>query len=79
MKREYLIVLTIAALVVGVLVGYGVWGTGPSDAAELRSKVAELTQQNAGLKAKLEALGVPAAEIPGSNALFPAGPPEEKK
>lgn len=74
-----MIALTLVALVVGVLVGDGVWGTGASDAAELRAKVAELTQENADLKAKLGALAGPAPASPGPGASVPGGPPEGKK
>lgn len=78
MKREYWIGLIIVALVVGLLIGYGVWGTKAAQVAELDSKVQQLTQENADLKAKLAPS--PAAAAPGSAtpAAATSGMPEKK-
>jgi hypothetical protein len=66
MKRAYWIGLILVALVVGVLVGYGVWGTKAAQVADLDSKVQQLTQENADLRSKLALAPTPAA--PGSQA-----------
>ena len=39
MKREYWVVLVNAALVVGIVVGYGIWGSEASRVAEPKAKV----------------------------------------
>lgn len=49
MKREHWIGLLIIALVVGMLIGYGVWGTQAAQLANLNSKVQQLTPENAEL------------------------------
>lgn len=78
MKREYWIGLIIVALVVGVLIGYGVWGTKAAQVADLDSKVQQLTQENADLRAKLPSSPAPTAEAPMVPATPASGTPEKK-
>lgn len=73
MTREYWIGLIVVALVIGVLVGYGVWGTKAAQVADLNTKVQQLTQENAGLKAKLASAPAPAAQPSGTPATPPSG------
>ncbi|MFB3817116.1 MAG: hypothetical protein ACE147_05575 [Candidatus Methylomirabilales bacterium] len=77
MKREYWIALVVAALIVGIGVGYGIWGSDASQLAELNAKVAQLSQENADLKAKsLSASAAPAPASPAPGASEPA--PQQK-
>jgi peptidoglycan hydrolase CwlO-like protein len=78
MKREYWIALIVVALVVGLVMGYGIWGSKASQVAELEGKVQQLTQENADLKSKLSSLPAPAAQAPGAPATVAAGPTEQK-
>ncbi len=66
MKREHWIGLLIIALVVGMLIGYGVWGTQAAQLANLNSKVQQLTTENAELKSNLATASAHAAQ--GSQA-----------
>ncbi len=74
MKREYWIGLVIVAMVIGVLVGYSLWGGEASQAAELQTKVQQLMQENADLKSQLPASGAaPTTQEPGPGTTAPPG------
>ncbi len=74
MKREYW--FAIIALVVGLVIGYGVWGTKAAQVANLTTQVQQLTQENTDLKAKLAA--VPAPAPASAPAAAPSGTSEQK-
>ncbi len=78
MKQEYWIGLIIVALVVGLLIGYGVWGTKAAQVAELDAKVQQLTQENADLKSKLPSSPASTAAAPAVPATPASGTPEKK-
>ena len=78
MKREYWIGLIIVSLVVGVLIGYGVWGTKAAQVADLDSKVQQLTQENAELRSKLASAPAPASSGPAAPAEAASGTPQKK-
>jgi ABC-type lipoprotein release transport system permease subunit len=63
MKTEYGVALIVAALIIGVLAGYGIWGLKATQVAELDGKIQQLTQENADLKSRLPA---PAAAAEGA-------------
>jgi ABC-type lipoprotein release transport system permease subunit len=62
MKTEYGVALIVAALIIGVLAGYGIWGLKATQVAELDGKIQQLTQENADLKSRLPAPAAAAAE-----------------
>ena len=72
------ITLIIIALAVGVLVGYGVWGSNVSAITGLEAKVLQLMQENAYLKAQLPAEGVPTTQVAGTSPTAPLGSTTEK-
>lgn len=72
MKREYGVALVIAALIVGIVVGYGMWGSGASQVTELKTKVEQLSQENADLKAKSLSATAPSSGTPSPSASEPA-------
>jgi len=78
MKREYWIALIVVALLVGVVVGYGIWGTKASQIAELEGKVQQLTQENADLKSKLPAPAATTAQAAGATTEVATGPTQKK-
>lgn len=70
MTREYWIGLIVVALIVGLAVGYGVWGGQKAQVAELQAKVEQLTKENTDLKAKAPASTVAGVQM--SEATTPA-------
>lgn len=56
MKSSFWIVLVLLALVVGVLIGYGMWGPGAAKLPEVENKVSALQSQIGEMKNKDAAL-----------------------
>lgn len=52
MKNTYWIAIAVAALIVGVLVGYGVWGSSAGRLPEVEKEVSSFQGQLADLKKK---------------------------
>jgi outer membrane murein-binding lipoprotein Lpp len=63
MKTEHWLAIVVVAALVGVLIGYGVWGSGSSEVAELKGKVDQLTRENEQFRA---------AQAPAPPAMPPA-------
>ncbi len=60
MKNSFWVVVVVAALVIGVLIGYGMWGPNAAklpevekDASALQTQMAEMTKKGEGLEANL--------------------------
>jgi len=51
MKTEYWVLIAVVALLVGLLIGYGIWGSKAGEVANLKAQVEQLSQENAQLKA----------------------------
>lgn len=73
MKTEYWVVIVVVALLVGVVIGYGIWGSASSEVAELKSKVDQLTQENEQLRSAQATASEPAPS-PAQTGTAPASP-----
>jgi hypothetical protein len=73
MERRYWVTFVVIALVIGLIVGFGI-AFKASQIPELEKQIQQLTKENADLKAKLASPAAPAASVP-SGLPAPAVPP----
>lgn len=74
MRTEYWVVIIVVAFLIGILIGYGIWGSKAAEVPALKAKVEELTKENEALKARVPA--APPAE--GAPAAPPVAPPAKQ-
>jgi len=76
MERRYWVAFVFIALVIGLVIGFGI-AFKASQIPELEKQIQQLTKENADLKTKLASPAAPAASVPGgppAPATAPAKP-----